>query len=258
MSSQDLSFDAVVFDLDGVITNTALVHAAAWKEMFDEYLQKQANIDGSVFKEFTHQDDYLPYVDGKPRYQGVQSFLESRGVNIPFGDPEDSPDKETVCGLGNRKNVKFKEVLEKDGIEIYESTVALIKDLKEHGVHVGVASSSKNCQYVLQRTDLEKYMETRVDGVVSAEMGLKGKPDGDIFVTAAENMGVTPDRAIVVEDAVSGVQAGVNGKFGLVIGLARENNTDELKNNGADVVIEDFQGILTEQIEEWFKAKQKS
>lgn len=253
--SQSYSFDAVIFDLDGVVTQTAVVHAAAWKGMFDEYLRLREKRDGEPFREFTHENDYLPYVDGKPRYKGVESFLESRGIHIDFGDADDEPGKETVCGLGNRKNIKFTEVLKEEGAEVYQSTVDLLRDLKAKNIHIGVASSSANCQYILQSTNLEDLFETRVDGVVSAQLGLKGKPEGDIFVTAAENVGVKPSRAIVVEDAVSGVQAGVNGGFGLVIGIARENNEEELKTNGADVVITDFAGITIDTIEQWFIQK---
>jgi len=248
-------FKAVVFDLDGVITKTALVHAAAWKAMFDEYLRVRKKRDGEPFREFTHEHDYLPYVDGKPRYEGVKSFLESRNIHIPFGDPADSVDMETVCGLGNRKNIKFREVLQNQGVEVYDSTLTLIKDLKTQGICVGVASSSKNCQYVLQSAGLEEFFETRVDGVVSAELGLKGKPQPDIFVRAAANMGADPAVSVVVEDAVSGVQAGRNGSFGLVIGIAREKNEKELKENGADVVIKDFAGIDYVMLVKWFMEK---
>jgi len=249
------SFKAVVFDVDGVITNTAVVHAAAWKAMFDEYMRKREQKDGEPFKEFTYENDYLTYVDGKPRYKGVQSFLESRGIHIEFGDPEDAPGKETVCGLGNRKNTSFRKVLSEKGVESYPSTVRLAKELKGRGVHIGVASSSKNCQYILQSAGIEDLFETRVDGIVSADLGLKGKPEGDIFVTAAKNMGTRPADAIVVEDAVSGVQAGVSGGFGLVVGVAREGNEEALKSNGADVVITDFEGISVDSIEQWFNKK---
>jgi beta-phosphoglucomutase family hydrolase len=254
-NTQRYSFDAVIFDLDGVITKTAVVHAAAWKVMFDEFLRQRAENTGEPFKEFTYEEDYLTYVDGKPRYKGVQSFLESRGIDLEYGEASDGTDKETVCALGNRKNKKFVEVLKEKGVEAYQTTVDLIRDLISKGVRIGVASSSANCQYILQSTGIEDLFETRVDGVVSKELGLKGKPEGDIFVTAAENVGAKPDRAIVVEDAVSGVQAGVNGGFGLVIGVARENNQDDLKTNGADVVIDDFAGITTDIIEQWFTQK---
>ncbi|MCK5259487.1 MAG: beta-phosphoglucomutase family hydrolase [Candidatus Omnitrophica bacterium] len=253
--SPSYSFDAVIFDLDGVITKTAVVHAAAWKAMFDEFLSLRAKETGEPFKEFTYEEDYLTYVDGKPRYKGVQSFLESRGIDLEYGDRSDSTDKETICSLGNRKNAKFVEVLKTEGAEVYQTTVDLIRDLISKGIRIGVASSSANCRYILQSTGLEDLFETRVDGVVSRELGLKGKPQGDIFVTAAKNVGATPDRAIVVEDAVSGVQAGVHGGFGLVIGVARENNQEDLKSNGADVVIDDFAGITTDTIEQWFIQK---
>jgi len=253
----NLSFEAVIFDLDGVVTKTALVHASAWKEMFDEYMRLREKRDGEPFKEFTHEHDYLPYVDGKPRYKGVQSFLESRGINIPFGEADDDVDKETVCALGNRKNIKFREVLEINGVEVYQSTAHIIKELKDLGIRIGVASSSKNCLYILQSAGLEELFETRVDGVVSAELGLKGKPEGDIFVRAAENIGAKPERSIVVEDAVSGVQAGRNGGFGLVIGLAREGNEKDLEENGADVVINDFEGVDIERMDQWFQEKGK-
>jgi len=238
-----LSFDAVIFDMDGVITKTALTHAAAWKKMFDEYLKKREAEHGEKFVEFTHAGDYLPFVDGKPRYKGVQSFLESRGINIPFGDPSDEPGKETCCGLGNRKNDAFNEVLDKEGVEVYPSTVSLLKELKAAGTKLGVASSSKNCKPVLERVNLLNIFDARVDGVVSAELGLHGKPEPDIFTTACDIVKKEYNKSIVVEDAVSGVQAGVKGKFGLTIGVARENNVEELQNAGADIVVEDLEEI---------------
>jgi len=246
------SFDTVIFDLDGVITRTALVHASAWKAVFDEYLRLREKRDGEPFREFTHEADYLPYVDGKPRYQGVKSFLESRGVNIPYGDPSDASDKESVCGIGNRKNDMFREVLKKQGAEIFQSSVDFILSLKQAGIKVGVASSSKNCKYILESAGIEDLFATRVDGVVSAELGLKGKPEGDIFVTAARNLGGVPPKTVVVEDATSGVQAGRNGGFGFVLGIARENNETELMENGADIVVHDLADIDIEQIEKWF------
>lgn len=245
-------FEAVIFDLDGVITRTALVHSHAWKKMFDDYLLEREKLHGEPFREFTQKDDYLPYVDGKPRYEGVKSFLESRGINIPFGDPADGVEMETVCGLGNRKNITFNEVLVRDGVSAYESTVQMIHDLKAAGVRVGVASSSKNCEAVLSAAGLLPLIETRVDGVVSAELGLKGKPEPDIFLTAAKNLGVKPHKAVVVEDATSGVAAGHAGNFGLVLGLAREENKQELLINGADIVVDDLSETSLEAINNWF------
>lgn len=239
---EKLAFEAVIFDMDGVITKTAITHAAAWKKMFDEFLQARADKNNEKFDEFT-QSDYLAYVDGKPRYKGVASFLESRNISIPFGDPSDEAGKETICGLGNRKNDAFNEVIARDGVEVYESTAKLLEDLTAAGIKLGVASSSKNCAPVLEAVDLLSAFGARVDGVVSAELGLHGKPEPDIFTTACEMLGSTPAKSIVVEDAVSGVQAGAKGKFGLTLGIARENNEKELAENGADFVISDLEEI---------------
>jgi len=233
------NFEAIIFDLDGVITKTAAVHAIAWKKMFDEYLQERAKISGEEFVEFDFTNDYLPYVDGKPRCDGVKDFLVSRNIHLELGTPEDDIEQETVCGLGNRKNKAFNEVLDKDGVQVFESTVELIHQLKNEGIRVGVASSSKNCRPVLQAVNLLDIVETVVDGTDSAKLGLKGKPQPDIFTTAADNLGISYHQAVVVEDASSGVAAGKAGNFGLVLGLARENNTLELYKNGADIVVDD-------------------
>lgn len=246
------NFQAVIFDLDGVITKTALVHSAAWKEMFDEFLTSYYASKGLEFKEFTHKDDYLPHVDGKPRYNGVADFLASREIELPYGDPTDSPTTLSICGLGNRKNQAFNEVLQRDGVEVYPTTVRLMKALREEGYRLGVASSSKNCEAVLKAAGLSELVETRVDGVVSAELGLKGKPEADIFIQAAKNLGCEPAYCVVVEDAVSGVKAGQNGNFGLVIGLAREDNMQHLFAAGADVVFDDLGDFGINEISAWF------
>lgn len=250
------SFEAVIFDLDGVITKTALVHSQAWTRMFNDYLKYREEKHGEEFREFTHENDYLPYVDGKPRYKGVADFLKSRGIDIPFGDPEDKPDEETVCGLGNRKNEYFTTIVEKEGVEVYDSTIKFLKDLKKEGIRLGVASSSKNCKMVLEAVNLIEIFETRVDGMVSAEIGLKGKPEPDIFTTACDNLGVAYDRSVVVEDAVSGVQAGSKGGFGLTLGVAREGNRQALAISGADIVVNDISelgGIPA--IDKWFQTR---
>lgn len=235
-------FEAVIFDLDGVITRTAVTHSTAWKKMFDNYLREREKKYGEPFREFT-QNDYLNYVDGKPRYKGVDSFLKSRGIHIPWGSPADAPGKETVCGLGNTKNELFTEVLRNDGAEVYSSTVELIRELKDAGIKLGVASSSKNCKAILEAVNLQDFFGARVDGVVSAERGLNGKPEPDIFTTACKMLGVSPARSIVAEDAVSGVQAGSKGGFGLTLGIARKGNVEELRQNGADVVVTDLEEI---------------
>ena len=237
------NFDAVIFDLDGVITDTASTHSTAWKQMFDEFLHTQK----APFQEFTHEKDYLPYVDGKPRYQGVNSFLESRGIELSFGDPSDTPEKITVCGLGNRKNELFNKSIQAGNVNVYQGTVDLMHALKDAGVRIGVASSSKNAKVVLETVGLLDLIETRVDGVASAKLGLMGKPQADIFTTACDNLGVNYDRAVIVEDAISGVQAGRNGGFGLVLGVAREGNAHDLRINGADIVLEDLAEIDIEE-----------
>jgi beta-phosphoglucomutase family hydrolase len=247
------NFKAVIFDLDGVITQTAKVHSRAWKEMFDEFLQAFSAQENVPFREFTHEGDYLPFVDGKPRYKGVASFLESRNINLPFGSPEDTPDMFTACGLGNRKNEKFNEIIATDGVEVFPSSVALIKQLQEEGIRIAVATSSKNCDAVLQATGLTGIFEAQIDGIYSAANNLSGKPDPDIFTTAADKIGVPYDQAIVVEDAVSGVMAGKRGNFGLVLGVAREENAEELEKNGADIVVEDLGDITLEDIDMWFE-----
>jgi beta-phosphoglucomutase family hydrolase len=250
-----LNFRAAIFDMDGVVTKTASVHSLAWENMFNEYLRFRERNHGEPFRQFTHARDYLPYVDGRPRYKGVETFLQSRGIHIPFGTPEDEPQKETICGLGNRKNDFFNRLVEENGVGLYDSTLKLIEELRVQGVKVGLATSSKNGDYVLKKAGIFHLFDTRVDGVVSARLGLRGKPEPDIFTTACANLGATPARSIVIEDAVSGVQAGAKGEFALVIGIARENNARELKANGADVVVRDLAETNLEKIGQWISAK---
>jgi len=242
----------VIFDLDGVVTRTALVHSAAWKRMFDQVLEERERDHGEPFRAFTHEGDYLPFVDGRPRYDGVATFLDSRGITLPWGDPSDEPGSGTVCAVGNRKNAAFHAILERDGVAVYESTVALIHALRGAGVRVGIASSSRNARPVLAAAGLLPLMETVIDGLTSAERGLAGKPAPDIFVTAAAELGCPPDRCAVVEDAVSGVRAGAAGGFGLVLGVARENNADALWDAGADQVVDDLEGFGLDALREWF------
>lgn len=249
------SFEAAIFDLDGVLTRTASVHAAAWKQTFDEYLGDRARRSGTPYREFAQGADYLAHVDGRPRYQGVEAFLESRGIHLPPGSPEDSPERETVCGLGNRKNQLFHDIVESCGVSVYGSTLVLIHDLLKAGVKVGLATSSRNAALVLARTQTAGLFATVVDGIVSEQLGLKGKPHPDIFVTACANLGVPPARAIVVEDAVPGVRAGAAGGFGLVVGVARENNARELHGSGADFVVRDLAEVTVEEISQRVRRK---
>ena len=210
---------AVIFDLDGVISNSTPLHSLAWKSMFDQFLKEQSHRTGKPFKEFTHNEDYLSYIDGKPRYIGVQSFLESRGFDLPFGDPSQEPDQSTVCGLGNQKNDIYNQLLSEEGVETYPTTIDFIHELREAGIPLGLATSSKNAERVLELTGLTDLFQTRVDGVVSAELKLHGKPSPDIFHTACDHLGAAYKHSVIIEDANSGVQAGNLGQFGLVLGI---------------------------------------
>lgn len=236
-------FEAVLFDLDGVITATAVVHSASWKKMFDEFLKERAEETGTPFVEFDIEDDYKPYVDGKPRYDGVQSFLESRDIHLPRGKPSDTAEVKTVCGLGNRKNELIQEVLATDGVEVYEGSVRLVHYLRDLGVRLAIVSSSKNAEAVLKAAGLLDFFEIRVDGVLAAKMNLPGKPHPDTFVEAARELGASAEKAVVVEDALAGVEAGVTGKFGLVIGVDREGDPEALSRAGAHLVVDDL-GVL--------------
>jgi trehalose 6-phosphate phosphatase len=235
--------DAVLFDLDGVVTQTVKLHAAAWQELFDGYLRQRAALEHKTFQPFDRETDYRRYVDGKPRYAGAESFLKSRGLELPYGDPSDSPQRETVCGLGNKKDDIFRELLRTEGVEVFDSTVALIRNLKARGIKMAIVSSSKNCAAVLEAAGLAELFAARVDGVDVARLKLRGKPDPDIYLKAAERLGVAPARAVVVEDAIAGVQAGRNGNFGLVIGVARQGNHAVLQENGADAVVSDLREV---------------
>ena len=241
-------FDAILFDLDGVITRTAAVHAAAWQAMFDEFLQRLTAREGQSprFRPFDVRADYAAYVDGKPRYAGVQSFLESRDIHLPYGDPDDPPTRETVCGLGNLKNEMFLKQIHQTGVKAFPASVRLLHKLRAAGFKTAIVSSSESCQEIIQSVGIEALFDTRVDGRVSAELGLKGKPNPDIFVQAAKNLAVDLQRAVVVEDALSGVEAGRAGGFGLVLGVDRLGQAAALKAHGADVVINDLCEVSVE------------
>jgi trehalose-phosphatase len=235
--------DAVLFDLDGVVTQMVKLHAAAWKDLFDGYLRQRAALEHKAFQPFDADTDYRHYIDGKPRYAGVESFLKSRGLELPYGDPSNTPERETVCGLGNRQDDIFLKRLKTEGVEVFDSTVALIHTLKARGIKTAIVSSSQHCAAVLDAAGLAGLFTARVDGVDIARLKLKGKPDPDIFLKAAERLGVAPARTIVVEDAIPGVQAGRNGKFKLIIGVARQGDHGILQENGADVVVGDLREI---------------
>jgi beta-phosphoglucomutase family hydrolase len=237
-------YDAVLFDLDGVITNTATLHAICWKKMFDEYLRKRAEQKEEAFRAFDLATDYRLYVDGEPRFDGVRDFLRSRGIQLPEGSPNDPADVETVHGLGNRKNDLVNRAIAEVGVEPYAGTVQFIHQVRRDGFKIAVVTSSQNCDAVLRAAKLDDLFEVRVDGNVIQAQRLAGKPAPDTFLIAAKLLGVEPIRTVVIEDAISGVEAGSKGKFGLVIGVARKGNTEELKRHGAHLVVEDLGDLV--------------
>ncbi len=237
-------FDAVLFDLDGVITATAKVHAACWKRVFDEFLKQWAEKADEPFQPFDLQNDYKLYVDGKMRYVGVQSFLESRGIQLPYGEPSDSPGYDTVCALGKFKDVFFDQVLHSEGVEVYEESVALIRHLSDRGFKLAVVSSSHHCKAVLKVAGIDRLFDVVVDGNLADRLHLAGKPAPDAFLLAAKQLEVELKRSVVFEDAISGVQAGCAGGFGLVVGVDRKGDPDSLQKNGADIVVQDLSELL--------------
>jgi beta-phosphoglucomutase family hydrolase len=235
---------ACLFDLDGVLTDTASVHTKAWKAMFDAFLSERAKQTGDEFVPFDPAADYRQYVDGKKREDGVRSFLDSRGIKLPDGDPDDSGDTDTVYGLGNRKNEMFQKVLDRDGVEVFEGSRRYLEAASAAGLGIAVVSSSANTREVLQITGLDRFIQQRVDGVTLREEHIKGKPAPDSYLRGAELLNVAPDAAAVFEDALSGVAAGHAGNFGFVVGVDRVGQAEELRRSGADVVVTDLAELL--------------
>ncbi|MDH3948262.1 MAG: beta-phosphoglucomutase family hydrolase [Gammaproteobacteria bacterium] len=246
-------YHAVIFDLDGVVTKTEQLHARAWKTLFDDYLTSREQRTGKAHRPFNPRDDYLDYVDGKPRLEGIESFLTSRNIELPRGSPEDSTDTETICGLGAAKNELFRKILRNQGVEVYESSIELIRKLRKNGIRVAIVSSSKNCKEILMAAGIESLFDVRVDGVLAQQLALAGKPQPDIFLESAERLGVAPMQAVVVEDAQSGVRAGRRGAFGLVIGVDRGQQREALLAAGAHQVVSDLGETSGERIDEWFQ-----
>ncbi len=234
---------ACLFDLDGVLTDTASVHTKAWKVMFDSFLEQHAEQSGEKFVPFDADKDYLKYVDGKKREDGVRSFLASRGIELPDGDPDDGPDKETIHGLGTRKNDAFQETLHSDGVKVFEGSRRYLEKVTAAGLATAVVSSSANTREVLEITGLEKFIQQRVDGVTLREEHIAGKPAPDSYLRAAELLNVEPAAAAVFEDALSGVESGRAGNF-YVVGVDRVGQADELRSHGADVVVTDLGELL--------------
>lgn len=236
-------FKACLFDMDGVLTDTASVHAAAWKSTFDQWLEHRAG--GGKYEPFSIEVDYHRYVDGKPRSSGVKDFIESRGAELPMGETDDAPGWDTIWSIANKKNEEFWRALDQKGVDVYESSVEFVKAAKAAGMRTGVVSSSANTVAVLTAAGILDLFETRVDGVTILEEGLPGKPAPDTFVEAARRLGATPADAIVFEDAISGVQAGRAGDFGLVVGVDRVGEAQALLDNGADFVVQDLSELIS-------------
>ena len=234
---------ACLFDLDGVLTGTAVLHREAWKRTFDEYLRTR---DGESFREFTDQD-YASFVDGRPRADGVREFLRSREIELPEGTPADAVDAPTVNGIGNRKNELVLKIIEERGVNPYPGSVRYLEKARDAGLRIAVVTSSANGAKVLDAADLTKFVEARVDGLVIRRDGLKGKPAPDSFLAGAKALGVAPEHAAVFEDAQSGVQAGKAGGFGFVVGVNRADQADELRAHGADLVVDDLGDLLEDK-----------
>ena len=235
--------EACLFDLDGVLTRTASVHAAAWKEMFDAFLSDRADRTGEPLRPF-EEPDYLAYVDGRIRADGVRTFLASRGIELPEGRPDDPPAADTVHGLGARKNHLVLERIRRDGVEVYAESVNFVRACRDAGLRRAVVSASRNCREVLESVGIDDLFEVRVDGVVAAEQNLPGKPAPDTFLAAAAQLGVAPSAAVVFEDAVAGVEAGRAGGFGWVVGVDRTGVADALRQAGADTVVGDLGELM--------------
>jgi beta-phosphoglucomutase family hydrolase len=235
-----------LFDLDGVLTQTAKVHGAAWKQMFDSYLRDSAQQTGQPFVAFSAAD-YEEYVDGKPRYDGVRSFLDSRGIELPEGRDDDPPDAVTVRGLGNRKNEIFTRLVREDGVEAYPGSVRYLRAARDAGLRRAVVSSSRNCHDVVVGAGIEDLLEARVDGVTAKQEGLRGKPAPDTFLAGARALGLKPSEAAVFEDALAGVAAGRAGEFGFVVGVDRVGQAEALKDHGADVVVTDLAELMEQR-----------
>jgi beta-phosphoglucomutase family hydrolase len=240
---------ACLFDLDGVLTDTASVHAAAWKQMFDEYLRARAERTGEPFEPFDVKSDYGPYVDGKPRLDGTRGFLASRGITLPDGDAGDGPDAETVNGLATKKNDLVNEKIHTVGVDVYPGSVRYLHAVRDAGLITAVVSSSANAELVLQVAGLTDLVDHRVDGVVAKERGLPGKPAPDTFLAAAADLGVSKEQAVVFEDALAGVESGRAGGFGFVVGVDRLGQAQALREHGADVVVADLADLLDGTIE---------
>ncbi len=251
MKREDISNpEAVIFDLDGVITQTRIAHKKAWKKLFDWFFEQE---DHSEQPSMT-DEDYEIYIDGKPRYHGVESFLESRNIELPFGQPIEDAGTKSICALGNKKNTFFNQIIDQEGVEVFADAIEKLKQWRSEGLKTAIVSSSKNCKKIIEKAGIDDLFDVRVDGITSEEENLSGKPNPDIFLNAAKKIDCEPHRSVVFEDAISGVKAGQKGYFGLVVGVSRSNQHDQLLDNGADISIDDFSklNLYDKQLQETY------
>jgi alpha,alpha-trehalose phosphorylase len=241
-------FDAVLFDLDGVLTSTRRVHAAAWKATFDELLRQWDRVHHTVSPAFDEDVDYATYVDGKPRQDGVRDFLAARGIHLPESTPDAAPEEESVWGVGNRKQLHVEAALARMGVDVFPQSIAWVRALRAQGLRTAVVSSSRNCATMLDIAGITDLFDAQVDGDTALELGLAGKPAPDTYLEAARRLDVAPERTVVVEDAIAGVAAGRAGGFGLVIGVDRDGHAGELLAHGADVVVADLGELLSRHV----------
>lgn len=234
---------AVILDMDGVITQTARLHAKAWKEMFDRYNMRRRRKGKEPFRDFVTETDYPEHLDGVPRYSGVEAFLNSRGIKLEQGDEDDEPGEETICGLGNWKNELFHEYLQREGVEVYQDAVTKVEEWKNNGIKTALISSSKNLKLALQSAGLSHLFDVCIDGISSIKRKLKGKPEPDIFLEAAKELQVSPHETAILEDSLAGILAGLRGNFKIVVGVARNNNEEQLLQRGAHIAVNDIRKL---------------
>ena len=244
---KEKNIKALIMDMDGVVTNTAVLHAEAWKKLCDSYLKQRSEQDGKTYKPFDFMEDYRNYVDGVPRLEAMRNFMESRGIDLPQGEPEDDANENTIVGLGERKDLYFHELLKQNGVVVFDGAVEWVKEKQQEGLKTAIVSASRNCLTIIRRANLEKLFEVRVDKVVSNELGLQNKPAPDIYLEAARQLGVDPREAAVFEDAPAGIEGAKAGNFGLIVGVDHGARKELLETKGADLVIQGFTPYLQAQ-----------
>ncbi|MCJ8166237.1 beta-phosphoglucomutase family hydrolase [Pontibacter sp. E15-1] len=244
---KERNIKALILDMDGVITNTAMLHAEAWKKLCDSFLKQRSEQDGNTYKPFDFVEDYRAFVDGVPRLEAMRNFMDSRGIDLPQGQPEDDANENTIVGLGERKDLYFHELLKQNSVVVFDSAVQWVKEQQQAGMKTAIVSASRNCLTILRRASLDKLFEVRVDKVVSAERNLQNKPAPDLYLEAARQLGFSPQETAVFEDAPAGIEGAKAGGFGLVVGVDHGSRGEVLEKKGADLVIQGFTQQLQKQ-----------